>query len=185
MQLIGIAGQRGVGKDTVGQFLVEDHNYHLIKMADYLKNMLRTLLRDAGLSLSEIERRIEGDLKAAPMDILFGKSVRDAMMFLGTEWRDLIHTELWTRLTFSRIVTLQDSGIQRIVITDIRFPHEVDMVHQFNGRVVKVERPGFENDVAHASENLVAALKSDFTIVNDCDLATLRSKVGLLASISF
>ena len=184
MKLIGIAGQRGVGKDTIGRLLADHHGYRVMRMAGYLKNMLRTLLRDAGLDEFEIERRIEGDLKNAPLHFLAGKSVRHAMMTLGTEWRDMIHPELWTSLMSHRLVQLRDLDFDRFVITDIRFPHEVDMVKHLGGIILRVDRPGFQNSVDHPSENLVADLDVQHVIVNDGDINALSIKVNeLLASL--
>jgi hypothetical protein len=123
--VIGIHGLKGSGKSTIADRLCEKYGYVRVKMADPLKNMLRTLLREAGYLPDRIEQMLEGDLKEVPDDVFFGKTPRYAMQTLGTEWRELIHSEMWTRLAMMKISHLVSRG-QRVVCDDVRFPHEVE-----------------------------------------------------------
>lgn len=162
--VIAFTGHKGSGKDTAAAVLIAEGYTH-VKMADGLKAMLRTLMRYQGADSREVERRIEGDLKEQPCKWFAGKSARDAMVTLGTEWgRDLISTELWVGVTEARC-RLLDS----VVISDVRFPNEVEMVHRLGGRVIRIDRNPADKriDLSHPSENQIANLAVDKVLTNN------------------
>lgn len=137
-QLISIHGKKRSGKGVSATYLQEHHGYQLVKFADTLKEMLRTLFRCAGYDDEMIERFIEGDLKETPLDILDGKTPRYAMQTLGTEWRDFICETLWVNIAVMKIKSLLDQGID-VVVDDMRFPHEMRAIKDLNGTIVKVK----------------------------------------------
>jgi hypothetical protein len=159
--LVGITGRAGSGKSAASQALV-DSGWTRIKFAGPLKDMLR------GLGLAD--RHIEGDLKEVPCDLLCGQTPRHAMVTLGTEWgRDLIAQNLWINIATHRIATAMAAG-QSVVVDDVRFDNEADMIRKLGGVVLGLER---ETDIAvmHKSENGVEA---DITYRNDGSLDELH-----------
>lgn len=62
MQLIGLTGRAGCGKDTVARFLCEAHGFVQIALADPLRDGLKAML---GVTDEQLHRR---DLKEAPID---------------------------------------------------------------------------------------------------------------------
>lgn len=125
MKIIGIMGALSSGKSTAAQVLVEDYGFVRLRMADILKDMLRTL----GLSAEEVD----GRLKETPNGLLCGKTPRHAMQTLGTEWgRQLIGDQVWVNATLLKIANIREVNPgANIVIDDIRFMNEVDMVESF------------------------------------------------------
>lgn len=172
--LIGITGAKGSGKDTFAAVLMEKNFYNL-KMADPLKNMLRELYRYAGIDAETIERKIEGDMKEQPCRILGGKTPRWAMQSLGTEWRNMIDTHLWSNLWEAKAVDLLKDGTP-IVCTDIRFHHEEQMLRNLGGRLIRIERPGHEINDQHSSEIEMLSFQVDETVYNDGSVRRLRTK---------
>ncbi len=165
--IIALTGYAGSGKSTVAQYLVEKHGYTRIKFAGPLKSMMRAL----GLG----EREIEGDLKEAPCRLLGGKSPRQAMQLLGTEWgRDLIHPELWVNVAMANAAAVLDQG-GRVVFDDTRFPNEVAAVRDMGGKVFRVTRPGVGPVNTHASDNI--RLPHDLEIFNSRSIAGLQEAV--------
>lgn len=173
-RVIGFTGLKGSGKDSAGKVFV-DHGWELMKFADVLKDMLRTLARARGCPDAQLERYIEGDLKEQPNIYFGGASCRHAMQTLGTEWgRKLIHEELWTGTLALRAQRAMERG-NSVVVTDVRFPNEVDTIHRLGGGVFRVDRG--QNAVAvanrytaaqdHPSEKFVAELKVDGVILNN------------------
>jgi len=128
--LILVHGLKFAGKSQVAERLMDKHGYVRVKMADPLKNMIRSLLRDAGLDEETIERCVEGDMKEVPLEQLCGKTTRHAMMTLGNEWRDMQHDKLWVFIGAAKIATLLAAG-ERVVVDDIRYPHEIEVLEQF------------------------------------------------------
>lgn len=56
---------------------------------------------------------------------------------MGTEvGRDIFHTDFWVLQLEHRLLTSTDS----IVITDVRFPNEIDWIHKQGGKVYEVQR---------------------------------------------
>jgi hypothetical protein len=164
--LIGLIGKKGSGKDTAAEGL-GTYGFQNVKFAGALKAMLRTLLAYQGVDEITIGRMIDGDLKEVPTEYLAGKSPRFAMQTLGTEWgRNLIGPDFWLDTAMKKATTGDT------VITDVRFPNEVNAVKAHGGTVIRIVAEGdtvfAESAVGtdHASETLMDELTSDLEITN-------------------
>jgi hypothetical protein len=59
-----------------------------------------------------------------------------------------------------------------VVISDVRFQHELDYIHSLRGVVIKIVRDTkIKSD--HESENGIDSLVCDFLILNDDTISTL------------
>jgi hypothetical protein len=135
--VIAFTGPAGAGKSTAAAHLAAGHGYARIRFADPLKAMLRALYHSAGLSEAETERRIEGDLKEVADPILRGRTPRQAMQWLGTEWgRMLIAEDFWTELW-----RLRAAAHDHVVVEDCRFDNEAATVRSAGGKVVRIDCP--------------------------------------------
>ena len=177
--LCGLAGRAvaGVGKSEVASYLEREWGFERVRFADPLKNMLRSLYRDAGLDDETIERKLEGDLKEQPCEVLRGKTPRQAMRWLGTEWgRDLIAPDFWTELWARRAFPHRN-----VVVEDCRFDNEAEAVRRAGGLVVAVLRPSLDAaaDGCHVSEAGIA--DPDGFIMNDGDLRKLAYETDAIA----
>lgn len=118
------------------------------------------MLRAAGVP----ERNLYGTPadKAEPLDMLCGRSARHAMQTLGTEWRDTIGRDLWSRMW---LAGMDERGA---VCDDVRFAHEVKTIRSQCGVIVRVVRSLADLDrrPQHASEDF-ASLPFDVQVVND------------------
>lgn len=164
-KLLGLIGKKGSGKDTAAAAL-EALGFQNVKFAGALKAMLRTLLAYQGVEAGIVDRMIDGDLKEVPTPYLNGKSPRFAMQTLGTEWgRELIGYDFWLN------VAMQKASTGNTVITDVRFPNEVEAVKLAGGTVIRVLAVGktvFDGGEGedHASETLMDSLPHDFVVEN-------------------
>lgn len=187
-KLILVHGLKFAGKSQVAERLMGDHGYVRVKMADPLKNMIRSLLRDAGLDADTIERCVEGDMKEVPLEQLCGRTTRYAMMMLGNEWRDLLHDKLWAYIAASKIEALLADG-RRVVVDDIRYPHEIEILERFNPVKWVITRGDLHfqpyGEDRHPSERPMPPSLFDAHIVNDFEsLGPLRSLVDALLDLS-
>lgn len=174
--LVGITGAKGSGKDTFAETFTRK-NFFLVKMADTLKDMLRTLYRAADVDEETIERKIEGDLKEEPCEILGGSTPRWAMQSLGTEWAKMVdptHT-LWSRIWEKRVAPLLLDGTP-IVCTDVRFHHEAEVVRRLGGHLLRIERSGQATGDAHISETEMNEIQVDETVYNHTSVSALHRK---------
>lgn len=170
-RLIALTGLAGSGKSTVAGILSEGFGYRRTRFAGPLKSMLRSLFASAGLDSVQIERRIEGDLKEMPDDLICRKTPRFAMQTLGTEWRELIGTDLWTGIWRAGAA----DGL--CTVEDCRFEHEYQAVKDMGGIVVHIHR-GAGIGSTHASENgLPGHCPADYVIINDASIADLHIAV--------
>lgn len=170
--LIGLCGVAGAGKTEVGSVLIREANFNRVKFADPLKNMIRTMLRDIGHTDEDVERYVEGDLKESVVDGI-GVTARHLMQTLGTEWgRKQAAEDLWLRLWAGKA-----ERFDRVVVDDIRFSNEVEMIRSRGGEVWQIVRPGAapQAGVSHISERL--EVSADRVIVNDGDLDQLHARV--------
>lgn len=145
--VIGLCGLAGAGKTTAARWLVDQHGYHRIAFADPLKAMARAF----GLTA----REMAGDLKETPLPHLCGKSPRQFMQLLGTEFgRELIGPAIWVNrwAALAEQHTLIEGG--PVVADDVRFPNEADAIRAAGGILVRIERPGAGSatGAGHASE---------------------------------
>lgn len=143
--------------------------------------MLRTLLSNAAFSFNDIERLIEGDQKETPLEILCGKTTRFAMQTIGTEWgRSTIGDNIWTNIAISKAAGLGD-----VVITDVRFPNEVEAVKTAGGTVIKIvrsEQPLYLDGAdGHSSEALTDSIMGDHLVINNSTIEDLQKKVLAIA----
>lgn len=161
-RLVAFAGPAGSGKSTAAAFL-EEAGYHRTRFAAPLKSMLRSFLTHCALDTEEVERRVEGGLKEAPDRLLGGKTPREAMQLLGTEWgRDRISPDLWVGVWREQTERLLGMGIS-VVVEDCRFPNEAEAIRALGGAIVEVVgRGGIGMD--HASERF--EFEADYRIDN-------------------
>lgn len=158
--LLGITGKAGSGKSTAAQVLL-DAGWTRIKFADPLKDMIRAIGLD--------DRHIEGHLKEVPCELLRGKTPRHAMQTLGTEWgRECIAHDFWIAIAKRRIALAMAAGLN-VVVDDVRFENEADVIRELGGMVLGLERgdgAGF-----HVSES---GVRPDIRYQNAGTLEELR-----------
>ena len=75
-------------------------------------------------------------------------TAREVMQFVGTDFFRGLYPNVWADATIRRVVA---EGSAFAVITDCRFPNEVEAVQQAGGKVIRLTRNGNGSD-SHASE---------------------------------
>jgi hypothetical protein len=204
---VALVGSSGSGKSTAAHHLVSRHEFVRVRFAQPLKDMLIAL----GLSLEDVDGST--DHRAKPHDLLCGRSPRHALQTLGTEWRDMIDKRLWSNITEARIKQLIASGVSKIVVDDLRFPHELDMLARLGATVIAIRRPDIEvNEVTrivslwslnkwlrplqhvakvlvgitphHLSEVQWFDMPADFSVYNTADVDDMLSALdGIIADV--
>jgi hypothetical protein len=153
--LIGLASHApGSGKSTVAGHLAAK-GFALVPFARPLKEMAEVFLRHLGtLSPEDIKRVVYRDRN----EIIPGINVtgRHLLQTLGTEWgRERICANVWLQCWNNTARALLRSGTP-VVVDDVRFPNEADLVTAAGGRLWLVDRPGAKEaagtSLGHASE---------------------------------
>lgn len=173
--IIGLAGYAGSGKSTVARFLVEHHAFEEISFAEPMKVFCREVL---GFSRDQLWG--PSSLRDA-IDPRYGKSPREALQQIGTEWGRAFYQDIWVdcalrtareRLSFSRSVG--------VVFSDVRFENELDAIQAAGGSVWRVVRPGLGAAGGHASENNLTD-RSGYNRIIDNQGGSLEDLAALVA----
>lgn len=183
--LVGFVGFAGSGKGAVSEIMINNFGYRKYAFADPLKDAVAAIFGwDRAL--------LEGDTKESRFwreqnDPFWQKRLgmkkftpRDAMQMVGTDaLRHIINPELWVFALFKR---WNDDGCPDAVITDCRFPNEINFIRENSGKVVRVQRgpdPEWYGDVlwynqGHADEDdkrLIGQLRSTGSIPHESETA--------------
>lgn len=172
MMLIGLTGAAFAGKDTVGNYLADMHEFELHAFADPLRAGLIAMF---GLTKDDFapqnkERAIEW----------LGTSPRRLMQTLGTEWgRHLVASDLWCRAMEQRLALSRRFHVAAIAITDVRFADEAALIRRLGGSIWRIERPGAGTTAhgGHISETAGQAIEADSTLINDGTVEQLYEQV--------
>lgn len=176
-RVLALCGKAGSGKSEAARYLIRNHSYQNGKFARALKEMLRAFLRYRGVDEATIERMIEGDLKELPSPWLNGRSPRQFMQFLGTEFgREKIHKDLWVDTEMDHI-----KSWSKVVFDDARFPNEVEAIRAVGGILIEVKRPGHVATIHTAHESEFHTFVPDYFLLNDGSLNDLRVKLDRVA----
>lgn len=175
-QLIALCGRAGAGKDTAASLLIDT------VIADYPKDAV--VITGFALRLKEALRvmldidfhHMDREEKERPLDWL-GKSPRELMQTLGTEWGRGIHPDLWVLLMEREIFDHPQRGSQVVILTDCRFPNEISWVKRKGGAVWWIERDGIAPVKSHSSEASIGPQDCDRTIPNFGTKADLEVQV--------
>jgi hypothetical protein len=155
----------GSGKSTLAAAMF-GHGWRVVKFAAPLKTMVAALLSEAGESADVIERAIEGDLKAQPMEALAGRTPRYTMQTLGTEWgRGAMASDIWVRLAIMRANRLRAEGVA-VIVDDMRFENEARAIQEAGGRLVRITRPDAARLAGHAGEGALDGFRFDLEVSN-------------------
>jgi dephospho-CoA kinase len=172
--IIGIVGHLQVGKTTVANF-IKEHNPDsiLLSFADSLKEMIF----NAGLCTKEELWGVK-----TPFSRLM-------MQKIGTEIiRKQVSENFWVNKMVNKIKNIPSDKL--IIIHDVRFLNEYDMVRFFHGKMIRITRAGLDENSEenkHLSETEQDLIPSDVEIVNDGTIEDLKiklSKVVLLFPMS-
>jgi len=164
-RIIGIAGRAGAGKNTVAEMIP---GASVFGFADPLYEGLAAML---GVPEDMLRSR---RTKETPLKWL-GKSPRELMQTLGTEWgRGMVAQDIWLRLAKRRIETYGGT----IVFSDVRFDNEAEWIRNQGGEVWLVERDQ-EMHHTHSSEAGISPHLIDRVIDNRGPLEQTRMLVEL------
>lgn len=172
IKLIGLYSSAAQsGKSTVAKYLAVRDGYDIVPFAQTLKDMALPMLTAMGYTPNQAYHLLTEDKEFV---LPIGVSVRHLLRTLGTEWgRGCIHPDVWLYCWRERI-----KYYSAVIVDDVRFPNEADLVKELGGTMVRIMRPGTQTDIAHSSEGgLDTYRRFDMTLVNAGDLQQLYSLI--------
>jgi hypothetical protein len=205
--IIGICGFIGSGKDTVADYLVNFHEFRRESFASTLKDAVaavfgwdRTMLE--GRTKEAREWREQVDPWWAERLAMPTLTPRWVLQYWGTEvCRKAFHDDIWIASLENKIRNSRD----HVVISDCRFPNEIQAIKDAGGTIVWVQRGALPEwyDLAvesnkgsnlaiqqlklkkiHASETAWVGTKFDTIIDNNGTIDELYNQAGKLLKVS-
>lgn len=198
-KIIGFAGLIGSGKNTAAAYLIEQHGYIGLSFAGAVKDCLSVIfhwdreLLEGNTQESRRWRETVDSYWAKKLEIPYF-TPRYAMQNVGTDlFRNKFNDNFWVYSLEKKI----DSIDANIVVSDCRFPNEIDMIRSLGGRVYRVARgedpawlsiarlyPQKMSELypgVHASEYSWATVEFDCVIDNSSKVDNFISQIEKIA----
>lgn len=143
MNIIGISGNAGVGKDYLTKHILapmisNGQPYIIASFADHFK--IDSIVKD------NLDRtKVYGKKDSITRSILQQK---------GTEnGRDIYGNDVWVNILHERLLQYSSRGIKYFFITDCRFENEIQYVKSKNGIVIRIEAEDRHNELMSIEGN--------------------------------
>ena len=173
---IALSGLKRSGKDTIGSYLIQNYSCKRFAFADEVKRLARELFP---------EEFVQND---KPVDLL---------QWLGNTMRQR-NPDVWIN-KLSTMIQLTKDPVPNLVVTDVRYPNEVQALKNLGFTIVKVQVPvevsierskatevNFTEELLlHESEQLAQSNEQyyDYIIENTGTLEELYSKVEEMVEV--
>lgn len=165
--LIGIHGKKGSGKSTLAVEVGKCLNYDGFQVS---VDMFAKPLKVAACAMFGWEPDwLEDENFKSSLDPVSGKEVRYILQTLGTEWaRAMIHQDIWMRLFQHRVTEFLRHPGRAVIVSDVRFENEAEVVRQMGGTIVHVlnYEVKLDENSFHPSEAGIERLDTDPVFVN-------------------
>ncbi|MGD9679022.1 MAG: hypothetical protein AB7V16_11830 [Vulcanibacillus sp.] len=179
--IIMLSGYKRSGKDTVANYLVNEYGFTRYGFADPIKE-ISYILFDWKKEDDEVLKEV--------IDERYGFSRRQFWQYFGTEWAQYqlpnqfaefskkIGRNFWVK----KFENLYKSNPNiNYVISDYRFPHEYEVLKEYNPKCIQIHRDIVASD-CHESEKYINDLHTNYYLKNDCDLIQLERRVKTIMS---
>jgi hypothetical protein len=156
-KVIGFCGFISAGKDTAADYLCNYHGFRRDSFASSLKDAVSCvfgwdrILLDGRTVESRKWREQVDPWWSQRLDI-HNLTPRWVLQYWGTDvLRQYFHDNIWIASLENKIRKTQDN----IVISDVRFPNEIQAIHNVGGMVIRIKRgpePEWYNDAVSANQ---------------------------------
>jgi hypothetical protein len=162
-KLIGICGLKKSGKDTVASIL---------SRALLPQRTVRIGFADA------LKEEVARSLGVTPDYINSNKdNFRLILQGWGTDFRRKLHGEdYWIQKWLSKVAKWPDD-VDNILVPDVRFQNEYDVIKELNGVIIRVVRDDINGNDGHQSERESEGFDPDIRILNNQSLNDLDREV--------
>lgn len=126
--IIGISGKMGTGKDYIAneiRKLLLENNKSVIMMAfaDQMK----------------IDCIVNGEVEYERVYVMKDEKSRKILQDYGMERRIKNGADYWIKYIENWIRVYKQRGVECIIITDVRFLNEAEMIHRMGGKLIRIE----------------------------------------------
>jgi hypothetical protein len=161
--IIGLAGKKQHGKDTVARIIQSVRR-------DYKITGFAEPIRQIGTILGFTEHQMVTDKN--DIHPQWDMSWRRAAQKIGTD----LFREQFDQQTWIKLAVAQMRRYDNIIFTDVRFDNEAQTIRDLCGLVIQVVRPSMDDVDTHVSERGVSSEYFDAIVYNDGNLVQLKKK---------
>jgi hypothetical protein len=168
-KIIGLTGKKRSGKDTSATMLIDivnDHYYDVIVLsfAEPLKKAVSILFN---LEITESNKEIKNEN--------WNASPRQLLQLTGDKMREL-YPDIFIKNVHIQIEKYLNDKNYCIIVTDIRYNQEAELIKSLGGKIIKLERTinNNNNNDTHSSEQDIKDEYLDYVIYNDYGLRELE-----------
>ena len=183
--IIGLCGKKGSGKDTIAEYLCAHYGFINYGFGDPIKEIARIMFQFQ-------EPQLYGNLKDV-VDKNWGIKPRDFFQKFGTEYgqfilpkhhpplfRDINERQFWVKSFWNwYIKKLKEDSNLKVVISDVRFMHELKFIQEKGGYLIKVSRTNLNLDNHISETELDELVAEDYNgvIENNGSIEELYDKI--------
>ena len=173
IKLVALTGAAGSGKSTVAKYLSEGRHSHYGSNVPFVRTKFSGTLKKMLMQIPNVTiDMIEGKLKEEPQELFGGKTPREVMQTLGTEWgRASVYSKIWLD-SWERSVC----DLTYVVVEDLRYLNEAELVKNRGGEIWRIKRPDYQCN-GHISETEMKGIEPDLTISNSGSLGELHAMI--------
>ena len=190
MIIIGLIGKERVGKDTFADYICQRYKFQKYNLAQPIKEI-------AKIMFGWDDEKLNGKLKDE-IDSNYGIKPRDFFTWFGTEIGQFaLHQKfpnlqipirsIWSQsmdVWIQEQISLNKNGL--IVIPDVRFCHEVDVLHKYNAVLINITKSNISVGQSQKSDNnyqldeILEKYYIHYQINNDSTLSNFKKEINKL-----
>ena len=177
---IGVVGYKQSGKDTIAEYLVRKYKFTKYAFADPIKRTCQEMFgftdEQCWGKLKEVTDKYWG---VKPRKVLQIFGVEITQYYLQREIPEL--NKIGKYFWFHRFLMWYNKNKDKnIVISDVRFPHEVAALRKLEFKIIKVNRKNIVCNDKHISETEIKKIKDfDFLVHNDGTKSQLHKNISI------
>ena len=190
MVIIGLIGRERVGKDTFADFVCQKYKFKKYNLAQPIKEIAKIMFGwdDAKLEGNEKDN-IDEQLGIKPRDFFtwFGTDIAQLALHQQFPNLNIPDRGIWS-LAMDKWIQHQmemDSNVN-IIIPDIRFCHEIEVLMKYNAKIINITKPDSNNFNTQRSNNnyqldeILGNYPIHYVINNNGTLETYKQEISYL-----
>lgn len=201
VEVYGITGKKGSGKDTFASFVQEyNPNFRVIRFADDLKSMASQIFgfsvedaNDQTKKEARFQEPINMDsylpmmcqvtgLKLEPRN-LSAHSIREVLQFFGSDYVRRICDSYWIDRVVRKISHAPAAG-RKILVTDCRFVNEAKALQNLGAAIIRIARIDLQaSSDSHVSETEMDLIEATITLGTKTGKFDLQRRVAYLIAL--
>lgn len=172
--IIGLSGRIGAGKDTAADLIIKNIRDPYRRLA-FAYPIYETISNKLGIPLKTLH-----NLKREQVKVINNHTVRDLLRLEGELGKKIYGKDIWIRYMEERL-NAKFAGVT--IITDVRFPAEVELLKSYPKTVIIDIIATDEMDAdPHPTEKYTGAL-GDYSLLNTKNLDHFELEVKTLLKV--